>query len=50
MENIYLNGEPLGIIYDSILNAVCQDCAEIESLHECDEWCDSYHLYCGLCV
>ena len=50
MNDIYLNGEPLGVVYDSILTAVCQACAEIALLHECNEECDEYHLYCGECI
>ena len=48
--DIFLNGVPLEEVYYGIENSFCQECAEIELLHECDEWCDDYHLYCGECI
>ena len=50
MNDIYLNGVSLEEIYDDINNSFCPECAELELLHECDEWCDEYHLYCAECI
>ena len=50
MEDIYLNGESLEKIYDDINNSFCPECAEVALLHECNEYCDEYHLYCGECI
>ena len=48
--DIYVNGIPLEEVYYGIENSFCQGCAELELFHECNEWCDDYHLYCGECV
>ena len=50
MDDIYLNGKSLVDIYDDIENSFCQECAEVQLLHECDEHCDEYHLHCGWCI
>lgn len=48
--DIYLNGVPLDDIFYEIENSFCQGCAERALLHECDEWCDDYCLYCSECI
>lgn len=50
MNDIYVNGTSLEDIYDEMSNSFCPQCAEVALLHECDEWCDDYHLCCGWCV
>ena len=48
--SIYLNGVSLDEIYSEIENSFCQECAELALLHECDDACDEYHLYCSECI
>ena len=50
MENIYLNGVSLKEIYEDINNSFCPECAEIALLHECDDECDEWCLYCPGCI
>lgn len=50
MQDIYWDGKSLEDIYKDIEESFCPACAEIELLHEHDEECDDYCLYCGECI